>query len=266
MNIFRYEAKKSLQSFTLWAVNLGLLIFVFMAFYPTFSEDTAMLDKIMENYPEELLKAFGMDSGMSLSTVLGYFTFIFAFLQLGLAIQASNYGFHIVSVEERELTADFLLSKPISRIQILMAKLSSVVLSLVLTNIAVALCSYASIVVFGMGKDYESKHLILLLASSILFQLLFFAVGMLISLTQKKIRSVLSYSMALAFTTYILNAVRGIVGGEFLGLFSPFYYFEPGLILQKGSLSVMAYLSLPIIFICVTLSFILYQKRNIHSL
>lgn len=266
MNIFLYEARKNLISFALWAGNLALLILVFMAFFPTFSEDTAMLEKIMENYPEALLKAFGMSSELSLASVLGYFTFVFAFLQLALAIQSSNYGFHILSVEERELTADFLLAKPISRSEILLAKLCSYILTLVATNLVIALMSYISIRIFCEGHDYDKGALNLLFFSSILFQLLFFSISMLISLTQKKIRSVLSYSMALAFTTYILNSVRSIVGGEFLGWFSPFYYFEPGSILVKGSLSFMAYLSVLLIAVCFGLSFYLYRKRNIHSL
>ena len=40
-----------------------------------------------------------------------------------IALQAANYGYSLVSVEERELTADFLLSKPVGRVQILTSKL-----------------------------------------------------------------------------------------------------------------------------------------------
>ncbi len=37
---------------------------------------------------------------VDLSTVLGYYSFIYLFAQLCLAIQAGNYGFGLVSIEE----------------------------------------------------------------------------------------------------------------------------------------------------------------------
>ena len=53
-------------------------------------------------------------NNLDMSSVLGFFSFVFLFCQICLAIQAANYGFSLVSVEERELTADFLLAKPVA--------------------------------------------------------------------------------------------------------------------------------------------------------
>ena len=86
--------------------------------------------------PKELLAAFGMDT-IDLSTVLGYFSFILMFAQLCLAIQAGNYGFGLVSIEESELTADFLMTKPVSRVRILTSKLLAVLANLIITNLVV---------------------------------------------------------------------------------------------------------------------------------
>ena len=66
------------------------------------------MNEMMEKFPEELLIAFGMNN-MNYATVLGYISFYFLFIQLCLAIQAGNYGFGLVSIEENELTADFLV-------------------------------------------------------------------------------------------------------------------------------------------------------------
>ncbi len=68
-----------------------------------------------------------------MATVLGFYGFVFLFVQLCLAIQAGNYGFGLVSIEESELTADFLLSKPVSRAQILTGKLLAALTSLLVT-------------------------------------------------------------------------------------------------------------------------------------
>ncbi len=64
------------------------------------------------NFPPELKMAFGLER-MDPATMEGYFGLCFYFCQLCLAIQAANYGLGLVSVEEAELTADFLLTKPL---------------------------------------------------------------------------------------------------------------------------------------------------------
>lgn len=267
MNIFKYEFKMYGKSIIIWSLSIMTLLTMFMSLYPSFGADAALMDKILENYPEDLLKAFGMSGGMSLSSVLGYFVFTFAFIQLCIAIQASNYGFSFLSVEERELTADFLMSKPISRNKILVAKFLAALLALTITNAVIWIASFSTIAIFRDGKDYEAKNLILLLLSIAIFQLFFMSIGMIVSVSVKKVRSVLSYSMALSFGLYILNALRSIIGGETLGLLSPFYHFDPGYILDKGEYNLsMVSISLGIIIVSIVTSYFLYRNRNIHSL
>ena len=266
-NVFKYEFKMYAKSILIWVVNIILLLVIFMAFYPAFSSDASMLDKMLENYPPELLKAFGMGGTLSLATVLGYFAFIFTFLQLCLAVQAANYGFSILSVEEREFTADYLMSKPVSRSQILIAKFGAALLALTITNAFAWIGSFLAIELFRDGKPYDFNHLILLLATIVMFQLFFLTLGMAISVMVRRIRSVLSFSLGLAFGTYILNTVRAIVGGETLGYFSPFYHFDPAVILEKGTINMpMVSISLAVVMLSILATFVLYTRRDIHSL
>ena len=266
-NVFKYEFKMYAKSILIWVVNIILLLVIFMAFYPAFSSDASMLDKMLENYPPELLKAFGMGGTLSLATVLGYFAFIFTFLQLCLAVQAANYGFSILSVEEREFTADYLMSKPVSRSQILIAKFGAALLALTITNAFAWIGSFLAIELFRDGKPYDFNHLILLLATIVMFKLFFLTLGMAISVMVRRIRSVLSFSLGLAFGTYILNTVRAIVGGETLGYFSPFYHFDPAVILEKGTINMpMVSISLAVVMLSILATFVLYTRRDIHSL
>jgi len=266
-NVFKYEFKMYTKSILIWVSNILLLLVIFMAFYPTFSEDATLLDKMLKNYPPELLKAFGMGGSLSLATVLGYFAFIFTFLQLCLAVQAANYGFSILSVEEREFTADYLMSKPVSRVQILIAKFGAALSALTITNAMSWLGSFLAIELFRNGKSYEIDYLITLLLTLILFQLFFLTVGMVISVMLRRIRSVLSFSLGLAFGTYILNTVRAIVGGKTLGYLSPFYHFDPAVILAQGKINIpMVSISLLIIICSLIATLVLYTRRDIHSL
>lgn len=266
-NVFKYEFKMLRNSLLIWATTYFSIIFMMMVFYPTFSADVAMVDKIMKNYPEELLKAFGMSSGLSLATLLGFFSFTFALTQLFIAIQAANYGFSILSVEEREFTADFLMSKPVSRKAILIAKSSAALLGLWLSFLFIWISSYMAMEIFKEGSAYDVSAFNTLIVSTLFFQLFFFSTGLVISVILRKVRSVLSFSLGLAFGMYILNAMRAIVGGEVLGVLTPFYHFEPGRILETGKIHwSMALISISIILISCLTTIVLYTKRDIHSL
>ena len=112
MNIYVHELKMKISSVIIWSVSIGLFIFVFLSVFPSFAAEADILNEALANFPEEFLVAFGM-TGMDMSTILGFFGIVFLFIQICLSIQAANYGFSLVSVEERDMTADFLLAKPI---------------------------------------------------------------------------------------------------------------------------------------------------------
>lgn len=267
MNIFKYEFKMYRKSIMTWVISISAILLMYMAFYPAFGADVEKMDLLLENYPEELLKAFGMGGGLSLSSVTGFLAFTFTFVQLCLAIQASNYGFSILSIEERELTADFLMSKPVSRNSILFGKFFAAFAALTITNVSVWICTYLALDWYSSGSPYDNGTIALLLTSNVVIQLFFMSIGMVISVSVKKIRSVLSYSMALAFGAYMINAIRAIIDSELLGFSTPFYHFEPGGILEFDKINwSLGIISLVFIVGSLVATYVLYNNRNIHSL
>jgi ABC-2 type transport system permease protein len=240
-------------------------MFFFMSVFSSLAVDAELMNEMLAEFPEELLIAFGM-TGMDWSTVLGFYSFIFLFCQLCLAIQAANYGFSLVSIEERELTADFLLAKPVGRANILTSKLLAALTSLTITNIVVWISSFVFLDMYSGGRTYETKPLLLLLLSVVLFQLFFLTVGVLISLLVKRVRSVTPFSMALAFGMYVLSAFGGMIGDDKLEIITPFKHFEPSYIISNAAYDVpLVLISVSVIVISIAGSYALYTKRDIHS-
>jgi ABC-2 type transport system permease protein len=263
MNIFKHEFKTNLKSVVTWSVSITILQVVFMSLFSSFAADAELLNEMMDKFPKELLLAFGM-TDMDMASVLGYFGLIFLFCQICLAVQAANYGFSLVSIEERELTADFLLAKPVGRPKILTSKILAAISGLTITNIVVWLSSFIGINIFRAGREYDARPLVLLLLSIVLFQLFFLAVGLLISLLVKRVRNVTPYSMALAFGMYILNAFGNMIGEDSLEIISPFKHFEPNYILRNAAYNLpLVLISLSVIIVSVAASYVLYVKRNI---
>ncbi len=265
MNIFIHEFKSYLKSVGIWSVSIFLIILVYYSAFSSMAIDAAELARMMAAFPEELLIAFGM-TDMNFTTVLGFYGVVFLFCQICLAIQASNYGFSLLSIEEREFTADFLLPKPVSRGKILSSKLLAALLALTLTNAAVWISSFLVINLVRKGQSYDTKTLVLVLLTIVVFQLFFLSVGMLISLLMKRVRSVTPLSMALAFGMYVLSIFGGMLGGDKLEIISPFTHFDPNYIIKHGAYNIhLALISVAVIVIAIPASYLLYQKRNIAS-
>jgi ABC-2 type transport system permease protein len=265
MNIYMHEFKMLFRSALIWSLSIGLAIFFFLSIYPSIGADVGLINEMMQSFPEEFLVAFGM-TDMDWSNILGFYGFVFAFIQICLAIQAANYGFSSVSVEERDLTADFLLAKPVSRPKIMTSKLLAAVTGLTITNAVVWVSSFVFLRVFSGGMPYETKPLLLLMLSNAVFQLLFFSVGMVISLLMKRVRSVTPLSMGLAFGLYLLNAFGGMIGEDTLEILSPYNHFEPNYILKNAAYDLpLALISVVAIVVSIAGSYVLYARRNIRS-
>jgi ABC-2 type transport system permease protein len=265
MNIFRHEFKMSLRSVITWSVAVAVLILVYVSLFSSFAQQAENLNQMMANFPKQLLMAFDLN-GVDLSTVLGYFGFVFLFTQICLSIQAANYGFSLVSIEEREWTADFLLAKPVKRTQIMTSKLLAALSGLTITNIVVWISSFGFINLFKGDKTYETSTLLLLLLSIVVFQLFFLSVGLVISLLVKRIRSVMPYSMGLAFGMYVLSVFGDMLGTSALEKITPFKHFDPNYIIQHGAYDLpLVLISISVIVISLAGSYALYTKRDIPS-
>lgn len=265
MNIFRHEFKMHLRSAITWAVAVAVVILLYSSIFSSFSKQAVVLNEALANFPEGFRAAFGL-SDIDLSTVLGYFSFIYLFVQILLSIQAANYGFSLVSIEERELTADFLLAKPVARPQIMTSKLLAALVSLAITQIVVWASTFGFLNAFKGDQTYDSSILLRLLLGLIVFKLFFLTVGLVISLLVKRVRSVTPYAMALGFGMYVLSAFGDMLGESKLEKITPFKHFDPRYVVKNGAYDVpLVIISVIAIVISVAGSYWLYVRRDIPS-
>lgn len=267
MNIYLFELKMYKKSIIIWSISIPLWILFYMAFYPMIGADGIDFDAIMADFPKEFSAMFGINPDLPISSVLGYFSLTFSMAQIPIAIQAANYGFSSLSIEERELTADFLLSKPVKRKRIIISKFLAAVTSLTIVNAFIWIASILSIYMFKGNKEVSLNYVFILLSSIIFFQLFFLSVGMMISVAIKKVSSVLSFSMAFALGLYIVNSFSSIFSSKILGIISPYSHFNPAYLLVEGHYNPLyTIISILIIIVSLLLSYYLYLNRNIHSL
>jgi ABC-2 type transport system permease protein len=263
--IYLQELRVRFRSVIVWSVAVAALLFVFTSMFPGFSAQAAAVREMFARFPPVLLDAFGMQS-TDLSALLGFYGFLFVFVQLCLAIQAGNYGFGLVSIEETELTADFLLTRPVSRVQVMTSKLLAALSSLTITNAVVWVASFSCLAAFSGGQPWDAGTVALVLATIVLFQLFFLAVGLILSLLVKRVRSVTPFSLALGFGMYILNAFGSVLAQAKLEYLTPFKHLDPGFIVRTLRLDTPLVLAnAAVSVIAIGLSYWLYVRRDIPS-
>jgi ABC-2 type transport system permease protein len=263
--IFRYEFRSHLRSLLTWSLAVTLILLFFFSIFPSFADQAALMNQMLQKFPPAMLKAFGLTQ-VDLSTVLGFYSFVVLFVQICLAVQASNYGFGLVSIEESELTADFLLSKPVSRVKVLTSKLLAAFACLGITSLVVSVSSILVIALFKGSRSFDAGTLLLILASLFIFQCFYLGVGLFISLLLKRIRSVTPFALGLAFGTYILAAFSDVFSEVSLELITPFKHLNPSYIVQNGAMNApLVLLDLAVSLLAIAISFWLYNRRDIHA-
>lgn len=263
MNIFRYELKAYRRSIIIWACSMTLLAVLYIFLFKALGPDIVSFKAFLNNMPEVVKKSFNILVD-SISTLEGFYSFVFAFVVLCGAIQAMNLGTGIVSKEVREKTADFLMTKPVSRSTIMTSKLLAAMTALALTNIIYLGLTIAAAV--AVVNTFNLKIFFLISLTMFFVQLMFLALGIMISVIAGKIKSVISVSLSTVFGFYIIGSLGSFLGEKNVRYFSPFRYFEPAYIIQHGAYETsFAVIGLVLIIALLAASYLVYLKKDIHA-
>jgi len=263
MNIFWHELRAYRKSIMIWAGAMTLLAVAYIFLFQGLGRDIEDFKAFLSNMPDVMIKSFNILIE-SISTLEGFYSFVFSFVLLCGAIQAMNLGTAIVSKEVRDKTADFLLTKPVSRIGIILSKLLAAFVVLVMTNIIyLGLTTFAAVAVVSR---FNLKVFFLISLTLFFVQLLFLALGILIAVIAGKIKSVISVSLSTVFGLYVLGSLGSILGEENVRYFSPFRYFDPVYIIDHATYETSFVVTgMVLIIAAIGVSCLVYAKKDIHT-
>ena len=264
MNIYKYELKANLRSTILFIVGMLVFVAVYMSFFSSFANDTGNFLEILKGYPESLQKALGV-AFSNITTILGYYSFIMVFVVLIGSVQSMNLGLNILSKEERDKTAEFLLVKPVTRFKVMLSKLLAAVTLILFTNIIYNIGSF--LLVRGIGNEsFDLNTFLLINFTLVITQSFFLFLGFFVGVFIKRVRTIIPISLALVFGLFAIGAFAVNADSDKLRYLSPFKYYDYNYILDKQALE-PSYLIFSgiLIIILIIASFIIYQKRDIES-
>ncbi len=264
MNMLMHELRQNQKTTIIWTLSLVAGAALYLSLFPAFANETAALRKILEGYPPDFRKALGITID-SFASISGFYSFIIAFIMLAGSIQAMILGTSIVSKEERGKTAEFLLTKPVHRSQILTAKLVAALILILITNV-VYMISVPLLLNAIAGATIALKTFLLLSLTLFFVQLFFLGLGFLISVSAPKIRSVLAVSLTTVFGFYTAGILDSIIGNTAIRYLTPFKYFDFSYIVKNGSYEIrFMVIEVVILILAITTSYYIYMKRDIRS-
>jgi hypothetical protein len=264
MNMFLHELKAYGKSTLIWSLSMAAVTIVFLSLYPSVANDAQAFRTLLQNYPESVLKAFGIALD-NITSFIGFYSYIFLYVVLCGSIQAMNLGTSVISKEVRAKTADFLLTKPVSRKQIFTAKLTAILTALVVTNVFyMAVASAMARIV--SSAPYDHKIFFMINITLLFVQLLFLALGVLISVILPKVRSVLSITLTVVLGLFTLNMFSSVLGEETVRYITPFKYYDTAYIIKNSSYEI-SFIITEIIFVVLSIliSLFIYSKKDIHA-
>ena len=264
MNIFFHELRSYRKSVIIWTLSLVALVVAFFALFPALTRDISETKNLFQGFPEAIQNGMGLVLD-HFGTILGYYAFPINFVILVGAIQAMNMGTSVVSKEARDKTADFLLTKPVTRTKILTGKILAILTSLVLTN-GIYLGAATLMAQFVSKEPFRFKLFFMISISLFFVQLIFMSLGILLSVSVPKIKSAVPISLGTVFIFYFINFLCTTASDDILRYLTPFKYFDPAYIVEHGSYElIFMIITFVIIFVTITASYLIYERKDIHA-
>lgn len=262
MTLYRHELRRGRTGLIIWTAALSVMLAVCVLLFPLMEGAMAGLEAMIEGMGE-----FGEMMSTETSALTDFTGYIAVecseMLGLGGAIFAAILGISALAKEEREHTAEFLLTHPISRTRVAGEKLAAVLTELVILNLGTSLMVVLSTLL--IGEEARWGTLALLALAYLLMQICVAGVCFGLSALVKRVPALLGIGVALGL--YFLYAASGIVRQtRFLRYLTPFSIPDTNRILEQNALPGLCLLSTAAIAVaCVVFAFLRYRRKDIAA-
>ena len=222
MTMIRHELRQGRISFLIWTISIGFLLAVCIFLFPEMEGEMDGMNEMFSSMGS-FTEAFGMDK-ISFGTLTGFYAVECGnILGLGGAFFASLCAVSVLAKEEKEHTAEFLFTHPVSRLRLVVQKLAAVSIQVILLNLVIFLLAIACIALTGESLPW--KELRLLHMAYFLLQLEL--VGLCFGISAFLRRGSIGVGLGIAVLMYFLNLIANIAKqAEFLKFLTPFGYAD----------------------------------------
>ncbi len=260
MTLIKHELRQGKVTLMIWTAVIAFMLALCVLIYP---EMETQMGDVSTMFAEmgSFSAAFGMDR-LNFGEFMGFFGVECGnILGLGGAFFSALLGISILSKEEREQTAEFLLTHPVSRRKVVMRKYISIMIQVLSLNIVVIAVTLLSIQIIGESLDNRPLFLLFLAYYVLQVEVASVCFGISAFLSHGG----MGVGLGMAALLYFLNIIANLTeDAKFLKYITPFGYTEGADIIADECLN-MEYLSVGLVFTVIGIGagFYRYCKKDI---
>ena len=261
MTILRHSLRRNRLSLLIWTLAVAGMLLISIIVYPEMR--SSMLETTqMFSQMGEFSAAFGMDK-VNFGEYMGYIAVECGnVLGLGGALFAAIIGISALAKEEKDHTAEFLLTHPLTRSRVVFEKLISVWVRVLILNLFVAAVMIGG--TYLIGEKPDAKLFPLLMLAYVLMQIEIASVCFGISAFMS--RGELGVGLGFALLMYFLNILSNLTeDAEKLKYVTPFAFADGTAIVSSNAIEwKYAAVGLALTVAGIAAAFIKFGKKDIR--
>lgn len=262
MHIIKRELRANSKSLIIWCIVMILFIAMMVSEFSAYHNNPEMAD-VLDAMPEALMKAFSLESN-NLTTPTGFISLASLYFYLTLGVFAVLIGSNIISKEERDKTAEFFLTLPVSREQVILSKWIAAIINCIVLTLVTSGAVIVSMLKYDLTSSFY-EFMVYITITLFLFEMIFLSIGMFLASILKRHKTSAKISAAIIVFLYIISVVSSMTSKlSDLKYLTPFKYFEPNKFLTVGIEGKYIVITALIIVACMAGTFIIYPKRDLH--
>lgn len=260
MMILKHEIRQGKNSMIIWMAVIALMLGVCILIYPEMGKQMSELSGAFANMGG-FSAAFGMDK-VNFGEFMGFFSVECGnVLGLGGAFFAALIGISALAKEEKEHTAEFLLTHPVSRPKVVFQKGIAILVQILILNVSAVMVTVIATLMIGESPDI--KPMALMFVAHTVMQIETAAVCFGISAFIGTAGPGLGLGLAALF--YFLNIIANLTeSARFLKYITPFGYTDGADIIANGRIET-GYLAIGILIMTagIAAAFVKYRRKDI---
>ncbi len=263
-NIVRWELWQRRWSIMWWTIGIVAFIALNLLFYPSFRDQSQQLEQAFSDIPDSAM-ALLSDTGDFMSPV-GYLSsqIFYLMLPMLLGILAISLGSSLLGKEEKEGTIELLLSRPISRTQLLFSKALAGISITLLVGLIAALVT--SVLAKLVKLEASTTGIVLATVVCWMMAVSFGAVAFVISSLGKARIASVGIATLYALGGYIIASLINVA--EWLrwpAKAFPFNYYHPAIIMQSNYNWANSGFFVAVIVLAGIIAWLVFNRRDITS-
>ena len=262
MMVFRHEVKQNYKTLFIWSLIVGGLIFLFMIMYSSLQGD---IEKMADTYANmgSMTAAFGMDK-ITIATPMGFYGIeAGAMLSICGSMFGAMTGISVLSKEEHNHTAEFLLTHPIGRVRAASEKLLFVIVQVIVFNL---IClGFAAVSFAAIGEDIAGKPFLLFHLAQFCMHLEIACICFAFSAFSRRQNT--GTGLGFAAILYFLSLMYNITeSAKYLKYVTPFVYSDAGSVMSEEAIDMkLLGIGIGVSVICIAVGLLKYQKKDIAA-